>query len=146
MEHNDIQSTYGVLQADSTVLLPFHERASLLEVFPELRICSRAFCHTAVSTVFLRSLPTKNMVCSLGAHHGLRTPALLLVEGFGTRIRFSIPKRALVGRNSEIGILVVRRLPYDLIVVISTSVFGGMFCAHLKSCSLDRRANIGSLI
>lgn len=57
-----------------------------------------------------------------------------------------MPNRDLVGCNSEIGILEMRRLPYDLMVVMSTSVVGGMFCAHLKSWSLDRRANIGSLI
>ena len=59
---------------------------------------------------------------------------------------FCMPKRAFVGRNSAICILEVRRLPYDLMVVISTSVFDGMFCDHFKSCSLDLRANSGSLM
>ena len=117
-------------------------RLVILACSRTFRICARAFCHTAVSTVFPRSLPTKNRFRSLGAHHGF-----FLVKGkCGTRTKFSMPKRALVGCNSEIGILEIRRLPYDLMVVKSTSVFGGMFCAHFKSCSLDRRANIGSLM
>ena len=57
-----------------------------------------------------------------------------------------MPKRTLVGCNSEICILELRRLPYDLMVVISTSVFGAMFCDHFNNCSLERRANTGNLI
>lgn len=116
--------------------------ASSMDFSRVSRICPRAFCHTAVSTVFLRSLPTKNRFRSLGAHHGL----FLIEEKCGTRIKFSMPKRALVGRNSEICILEMRRLPYDLMVVKSTSVFDGIFRAHFKSCSVDRRANSGSLM
>ncbi len=57
-----------------------------------------------------------------------------------------MPNRALIGFNSEICILELRRLPYDLIVVISTSVVGAIFCDHFNNCSLDRRAKLGNLM